>query len=142
LAFVACKKREEPQPRSTGSGSAATAQPAKAGAHDAIDRMTFNRTAVHLNIPVYWIADANNNKSIEPDEVAPLLFYPTQGTWTKDGKLTPEFEDTYGKIVAASKAAPPTDKRLVAVLAELDGGRPSPVRSDFSSASPDDRAFV
>src|SRR4051794_19763200 len=89
LALVACKKREEPAMRGTvgSAGSAGmTNTPAKTG-HDAIARQDFNRIALHLNLPVYWIVDGNNNNTLDPDEVAPLLFYPTTGTWTKDGKL-------------------------------------------------------
>jgi hypothetical protein len=138
LAFVACKKREEPQPRATGS--AGMPQPTKG--YGEVDRMVFNRTAVHLNLPVYWSADANNNKVLEPDEVAPLLFYPTQGNWVKDGAFTREFEDVYGKIAAASKAAPPSDKRRQLVIEDLDSGRPSLVFTDLRKAPAEDRAFV
>ncbi|HTL36748.1 MAG TPA: hypothetical protein VL326_26620 [Kofleriaceae bacterium] len=140
LAFVACKKREEPQPRAVGSGSAAVAP--KAAAHDAVERMLFNRTAVHLNLPVYWAVDANNDKVLDPSEVAPLLFYPTTGTWVKDGKFTSEFEDVYAKIAAASKAPPPDDKRRQLVIQDLDAGRPSLVKTDLTSASAEDKAFV
>jgi hypothetical protein len=140
LALVGCKKREEPQPRATGSGSAGMTQ--TKGAHDAVDRMTFNRTAVHLNLPIYWSADANNNKVLDADEVVPLLFYPTQGTWVKDGAFTREFEDTYATIAAAAKAAPPADKRRQLVIEDLDSGRPSLVFTDLRKASAEDRAFV
>ena len=72
--------------------------------HDAIARADFNRFAVHLNIPVYWIADANDNKALDPDEVAPLLFYPTRRRrGSKASAFTPEFEAAYDKIVTASK---------------------------------------
>jgi hypothetical protein len=112
------------------------------GAHDAVDRMAFNRTAVHLNLPIYWSADANNNKVLDPDEVVPLLFYPTQGNWVKNGAFTPELEDTYAKIAAAAKAPPPSDKRRQLVIEDLDSGRPSLVFTDLRKASAEDRAFV
>ena len=54
--------------------------------HDVVARPDFNRLAVRLNQPVYWIADANNNKTVEPDEVAPLLFYGGERTWTEGGR--------------------------------------------------------
>ncbi|HUS33222.1 MAG TPA: hypothetical protein VMZ53_32190 [Kofleriaceae bacterium] len=141
LATIGCKKREEPQPRATGSGSAGMTQPSKS-THDAVDRMVFNRTAVHLNLPIYWSADANNNKVLDPNEVAPLLFYPTQGNYVKDGAFTKDFEDAYAKIAEASKAAPPSDKRRQLVIEDLDAGRPSLVFTDLTKASAEDKAFV
>src|SRR5262245_6066753 len=103
----ACKARKEPQPRTgPGSGSGSGSAVTNAGnGHDAITRADFNRFAVRENLPVYWIADANNNKTIEPDETAALLFYGSEGKWIEGGKFTKDFEDAYAKIVAAAKAA-------------------------------------
>ena len=142
LATVACKARHEPPIRGEGgSGSAAAAKPEPAK-HDAILRTDFNRLAVRLNLPVYWIADANKNKAIEPDEVAPLLFYGQDATWVKNGAFTPEFEAVYSTIVAATKAPAPTDKRRQLVLQDLDAGRPTLVLSDFTKSPDEDRTFV
>ena len=143
---AACQKRKEPQPRDEGSGSAAVIAPTSK-AHDAIARMDFNRFAVRLNIPVYWISDANNNKSIEPDETAPLLFYGSTPAWTETGAFTKDFETAYSKIVAAAKAAPlaakdDDSKRRALVLADLDAGRPTLVLSDFTKASAEDKTFL
>ncbi|HEU4614338.1 MAG TPA: hypothetical protein VFS15_19720 [Kofleriaceae bacterium] len=144
LSFVACKRKQEPQPR---EGSAAGSGSAQVRTHDAISRADFNRYAVRLNLPVYWIADANSNKSLDVDEVAPLLFYGSQPTWTANGAFTKEFETAYDQIVDASKA-PPLDassedgKRRTLVREDLDAGRPTLVRSDFSAASAEDKAFV
>lgn len=141
----ACKRKQEPQPRTsdqTGSGSAAEK------AHDAISRADFNRFAVRMNIPVYWIADANDNKNLDADEVAPLLFYGGEpAAWTENGTFTKAFEAAYDNIVAASKApAPdpstPEGKRLALVQQDLDAGRATLVRSDFTKLSAEDRAFV
>src|ERR1041385_2875074 len=114
LATFGCKKREEPQPRAVGSGSAGMSMPKVV--YGPVDRMTFNRTAVHLNLPVYWTADANNNKMIEPDEVVPLLFYPTHQVWVEGGAFTPAFEETFATIVGAAKEPPPDDKREQLVI--------------------------
>src|SRR5690348_12328773 len=98
---AACKKRQEPQPReATGSGSSAAAPTG----FDQISRADFNKFAVRLDLPVYWVEDKNNNKTLDPDEVEALLFYPTSGTmsWVKDGALTPRLRWAYDKIVAAS----------------------------------------
>jgi hypothetical protein len=94
---------------------------------------------------VYWIADANNDHAIEPAEVAALLFYPTVGQWVTAGAFTPAFETAYDAIVAAAKAAPPTGedaKRRELVGRDLDQGRPTLVRTDATTLSGDDQAFV
>jgi hypothetical protein len=149
-AGSACKKREEPQPR-TGSGSAIAA-PASSS-KDQISRADFNRFAVRLNLPVYWVADTNNNKALDPDEVAALLFYPTSSSvhWIKDGAFTPELDDAYKRIVAATKTAPssdtvvtsgPEEHRRALVRADLDAGRPSLIRADLGVLTEQDKAFV
>ncbi len=142
--IVACKKKQEPQPRekpATGSGVAEVKK------HDAISRADFNKFAVRMNLPVYWIADANNNKVLDANEVAPLLFYGEEPTWVDNGAFTPAFEAAYDKVVAASKApAPdastPEGKRIALVQQDLDAGRATLVRSDFAALSADDKAFV
>lgn len=143
LAFTGCKKKKEPQMREpVGSGSAAAA-PKK---HDAIARADFNRVAVYQNLPVYWTADANNNNTLDPDEVATLRFYDTSPKWVDGGKFTPAFESAYDKIVAESKAKldESTDdgKRRALVRKDLDAGRPSLVRTDFTNLSADDKKFA
>jgi hypothetical protein len=146
LTAVACKRKQEPAPREapkTGSGSAAVAP----RTYDAVARADFNKLAVRLNVPVYWIADANNNKVLEAGEVAPLLFYGGERTWTDAGKFTPDFDAVYDQIIAASKE-PPLDtntedgKRRTLVRQDLEAGRATLVRSDFHSLPADDKAFV
>ncbi len=135
---MSCKPRHEPQPREplgSGSGSAAVA----AKRHDAIARADFNRFAVRLNLSVFWIADANKDGSIDPDETAALLFYPTPGHWVDHGAFTKDFEDAYAQIVAASKAAAPSDPRRALVVRDLDQGRATLVRSEIAAA---DRPLV
>lgn len=125
-----------------GSGSAvATPAPAVAVGpkHDAISRTDFNRFAVRLDLPVFWTADMNHNSSIDPDETAALLFYPTVGHWTERGAFTKDFEDAYGKIVAAAKAPAPADPRIALVAQDLDQGRATLVRTETTEA---DRKLV
>jgi len=144
LLVLSCKSRHEPEIRGTfGSGSGSTLPPPVApvaGAkHDAISRTDFNKFAVRMNLPVFWVADKNTNKSIDPDETVALLFYPTRGHWVDNGAFTKEFEDAYAKIVAASKAPPPTDPRLALIDQDLDQGRASVV---LSQIAPDEKLFV
>src|SRR5437762_10382252 len=56
--------------------------------HDAITRTEFNRWAVRENLPVYWTEDTNQDGNLDPTEVAPLLFYPTSGSWFSRGMFT------------------------------------------------------
>ncbi|MBA3392382.1 MAG: hypothetical protein H0T89_07045 [Deltaproteobacteria bacterium] len=157
LGCLGCKAKPEPQPRSKdGSGSAVTVPAGSAGAasstsFDVLPRAELNRWAVRTNLPLYWIADADDDKAVDPDEVASLLFYPTSGTpaakWVEGGKLTPAFTTAYATIVAASRAAPPdpsTDegKRQLLIGRDLDQGRTTLVRSDLTALSADDKAFV
>ncbi len=140
--LAACKKGEAPPQVGSGSGSDPKPGPTQVKAHDRIARIDFNRWAVRLNLPVYWIADTNNNKSLDANEVAALLFYPTSATYAANGALTADFETAYDQIVAASKAPAEADKRQKLVGDDLDYGRATLVLSDFKALSADDKQFV
>ncbi len=130
-----------PPPTAPPPVAVAPAAPAKA-ANSELDRDTFNRMAVRLDLPLYWAADTNKNGGVDADEVRTLMFYPPAGPWVKDGKLTPEFDTAYAALVAQSKAAPPADAREKLVIEELDQGKPTLVYSDLSGLSAADKAFV
>ncbi|MBA3818609.1 MAG: hypothetical protein H0X17_06925 [Deltaproteobacteria bacterium] len=156
LSLVACKSKQEPQPRSkepagSGAGSAAVAPGGPAAGYGALPRADFNRWAVRSNVPVYWIADADDDKTIDPDEIATLRFYPTSGTpestWVEAGALTPAFATAYAAIFAASQAPAPDaateeGKRQTLVGQDLDQGRATLVRSDLTGLSADEKAFA
>ncbi len=147
LAAAACHSTPATAPPVLPTASTPPLVPPATHRYDAITRADFNRWAVRTNTPVYWIADTNKNGAIDPDEIAALLFYPSEGHWQSGGVLTPEFEGAYEKIVASSKAAPPdpkTDegKRRGLVGQDLDQGRASLVRTDFVTLGTDDKAFV
>ena len=138
---------------STVQGAKSAASPSTAPiskAHDAVDRATFNKAAVRLNLPLYWTVDANKNGAIEPSETAALLFYPTSTTakWTDGNAFTPAFEDAYAKIVAtkgddSAKAATPEERtRMQLVISDLDQGRATLVQNDLSGLGADDKSFV
>jgi hypothetical protein len=143
-ALVACTNRHEPQPRGhheEPTGGPQPQQPAPV-ARDRISRVDFNRFAVRQNLPIYWIADANHDRKIDPFEVAALLFYPSRGNWVKNGVFTSEFDKAYEQIVAAAMAAPTQDARIALVEKDLDQGRATLVRTDSMSLAADDRPFV
>jgi hypothetical protein len=145
LAFSAgCTKKaastaeQQPPP-----GDAASAPAPAVKKHDAIARVDFNRWAVRQNLPIYWIADPNKDGSLDPDETASLLFYPSEGKWVENGAFTPAFESAYDAIVTASKAGDAKlDERQKLVGQDLDQGRATLVRSDLKNLSADEKAFV
>ncbi len=157
VSLFGCKRKQEPAPRTQeGSGSGSQIDlskplPVPTRRHDALPRIEFNRWAVRANLPVYWIADTNDDKQIDPGEVAPLLFYPTSGSvdskWVENKHFTAQFEVAYDLVVAAANAAPAdpaTDegKRQKLVGEDLDQGRASLVHSDLSALPTDDKAFA
>ncbi|MCK9461037.1 MAG: hypothetical protein M0R80_15495 [Proteobacteria bacterium] len=116
-----------------------------APAYDKIERLRFNQLAVRLNLPLYWVADANANKAIEPAEIAGLRFYPTKGEWVADGPFTKAFEEAYASIAKLEEqpdpaGGPPEEKaRREAVIEELDQGRPTLVHSDLRGLTDEER---
>lgn len=135
---MSCKstKKSDPKP-DKGSGSSTEVAPV-VKAFDQVPRADFNRWAVRLNLPIYWIDDRDNDRVVDGDEVATLLFYPT---------ATIELPAAYEQILAASKAAPPDEstdegKRQKLVGLDLDQGRATLVMSDLSALSADDKAFA
>jgi hypothetical protein len=142
---IGCSKNEPKVKEGSGSQTPGPTQVARP--HDQISRTDFNRWAVRLNLPVYWIADANTNKSLDASEVATLLFYPTTPKYIANGEFTAELERAYEQIVAAPSAAPPDPateegKRRKLVGDDLDYGRATLVRSEFSKLSAAEKTFV
>ena len=138
--LVACKSAPAPAPVPAlpadpqPGGATPAPDPAPVATYNRISRSDFNRFAVRLNLPIYWIADRDNDRAVDPDEVATLLFYPTK---------TAALDSVYEKIVAATKAAgdAQTDdgKRRELVAQDLDQGRPTLVATTVSAG---ERAFV
>lgn len=156
LAILAVACSSTPPPAAPATLPSTTAPPAPLPPpapattnYDALPRAEVNRWAVRLNLPLYWIADANNNRSIDAGEVASLLFYPTSGqpasAWVADGALTPAFDAAYRAIVEAARAPAPTGPdaaRQLLVGKDLDQGRATLVHSDLSALPPADKKFV
>jgi len=131
LVLAACKgdTKSSAKPETTPPSP-----PTAVKRHDALPRPEFNRWAVRENLPVYWIADVDNDGDLDPDELADLLFYPTSGQT--------DFETAYDRIVGAAKAPPTTDERQRLVGLDLDQGRATLVRTDLTTLSNDDKMFV
>jgi hypothetical protein len=133
---------------------------------DALPRLEFNRLAADLDLPFFWVDDADNSGSLDPEELAVLWGVGPAGTaWVElvgsthlvgtlavtatKNVFTPAFYGAYASMLRrkaegpAEAALPDAEKkRRAAVRAELAQGRPSLVRSDFRGASAQDRAVV
>jgi hypothetical protein len=114
-----------------------------------LDRATFNRAAVRLNLPLYWASDTNKNGSVDPDELRTLLFYPNEARWTEGGKFTTAFEQAYTKMVQSisdpfggMKLDPSELKRRQLVLEDLDQGSATLVYNDLRKLSEEEKTFV
>lgn len=136
LLLVSCAPAA---PRTTAVTRTTPTKPAPR--YDALDRETFNRLAVRLNLPLFWV-DQNADGAVQPDEVRTLLFYPTAPEWAHDGAFTPAFTETWARLVAAKSSEPPADARKKLVRQDLDDAQTALVDSDFSKASADDKTFV
>lgn len=129
---------------------AAGASGAPAAAAAAPSRADFNRLAVDLDLPVFWVDDANKNGAPDADEVAPLWGVSDNApAWVEGGKLTPAFQKAYEQIAAVKAGgfkeeglAPAEKARRAAVRAELEQGRPAVVKWDFKGYSDEDKALV
>lgn len=145
VSFAGCSPavpREHAAAAPTVSASTVAVAPPK-HRYDALDRDTFNRRAVRLNLPIFWL-DGDHDGVVQPAELHALSFYPTNTAWTKDGAFTPAFEDAYARIVAASAPNDPPDDapRRKLVRKDLDDAQTVLVASDFSHGSADEKTFV
>jgi len=118
---------------------------------DAVPRGDFNRIAVELDLPLFWIDDADRDKTLDPAELSVLWGDPParESDWVAGDAFTPAFKQAYAKIVERAQKAPsfaglsPEEtRRRTAVLRELSDGRPTLVASDLRNASAEDKAVV
>ena len=83
---VACDENH-PSSAPAASSAGTTAAPAAAAPkYGDVDRETFNRLAVRLNLPVYWATDADKDNAVSPAEVRALLFYGTDAKWVEEAR--------------------------------------------------------
>jgi len=142
-----------PQPTATPTPTAtatATDTATPAPAPEKLSRADFNRFAVYLDLPVFWIDDKNGDGMPGADEIAtPWGVAAPAPVWVEGGKLTAAFQSAYDRITAAKTKglgeeglSADEKARRAAVRAELDQGRPALVYSDFRSSSAEQKAIV
>lgn len=115
-----------------------------------LDRDTFNRLAGHVGMPLFWRADANGDKVIDPGETALLLFRGPTGGWIESGKFTAQFDEAYARMVvlaadpaaALAGLAPAEAERRKLVAEELDQGYPTLIYNDLSTLPEAERQFL
>jgi hypothetical protein len=139
LVFLGCQggKKDKPDPGpGTGSGSGSAA--GSAATRNEIGRPEFNELAVRANLPVFWIGDANQDRNVDDNEVAKLLFYPP---------IAIDLDAAYAKILAIKKQplpdrSSPEGKRRGLVIDELAQGRAALVANDLSAQPEAVKAFL
>ena len=80
-----------------------------------------------------------------PNEVASLVFYPSEGKWVEGGAFTKTFEEAFASIQSALKsplpAGPDADRKKL-VLEELSQGATTLVYNDLKGLSAAEKSFV
>ena len=114
--------------------------------YNTTSRSAFNQTSSELFLPFFWIADDNQSGGLEPSELAILWKIDQKGAdhWVNADGFTTHFHEAYQAISAMRgfQGTASEMRRYGAVLKELKQGRPTLIQTDFSSASPEDRAIV
>ena len=159
----ACKKEEpvntQPQPTPAAAAPAAPeATPEAAPEAPAVDetlsqlsRDDFNHAAQRLNLPIFWTYEDTPSKTVRPEVLRTLNFYPTSASFVwkdADGNFTKAFRDAYALMVDVMKDPtlgtpiedPAERTRREKVAQELDQAAITLVASDFSDEN--ERDFV
>lgn len=129
-------------PAVVDAGAAAAAAPAKK--YDQLSRLDFNLRAQERFLPLFWRADANQNKALEPDELVTLLgpWNTTRAEWVDAKGFTAKFDEAWAALQKAAddSAATPEEKaRRAALRLELEQGKPTLVETDLSKGTEADR---
>lgn len=118
-----------------------------------LDRASFNRAALRLNLPLFWSYEAEETRTLSPEKLLVLDYYPSSDSLKlvdQDGQWSQDFLKAYVKMVEAAKdplmgAEITSDAerlRLQKVAEELDQAAIIVLASDFSEASVETQNFV
>lgn len=100
----------------------------------ALSMIDFNRLAFASGINLFWNADKNNSRTIEPSELISVGAGSSLAPYVEGGKFTDTFKNAYLKLVDA--------KRAEVVRQELDQSRPAILVSDFRNLPSNDKKVV
>jgi hypothetical protein len=155
VLVAACSRAPEPPPRLAAAPPPTLAQPPPPVPPplpplDRLGRAALNQAAVELALRLFWVADTDGDRSVDPDEIAtPWDATDHPPTWTIGGAFTGAFYAAYEALVVRKTRGADFEGldraeriRRSLVLAELRQATPSLLRSDFRGASAEDRAIV
>lgn len=115
--------------------------------YDKLLRIDFNQQAQERSLPLFWRADANGDKVLEPEELA-VLWGP-QGKRREDyvvnGAFTKAFDAAYRQLAQIDDFAslPAAERaRRERLRDELRQGRATLVETDLSQATAEEKAMV
>ncbi|MGE3668975.1 MAG: hypothetical protein AB7K71_04920 [Polyangiaceae bacterium] len=146
----------EPAPPPTTPTATATEAPPPPPKLDVLSRQRFNALAAQSYLPLFWRADENGNKAVDPSEVAILWGYGegARDTWLEqdaEDKLafTERFNDEYSKLVRLEQRGPAFSEldekerhRRELIIEELSQGKPTLIETDLRKASTAEQALV
>jgi hypothetical protein len=113
---------------------------------DRIERGEFNFRAQERYAPVFWRADGNDNKRLDPEELS-VPWGPQEkerSAFVNAQGFTPAFYDVYRSLLAPiddSARTPEESARRELERRELRYGKPTLIETDFSLGSDEDRAI-
>ncbi len=114
--------------------AAAGPAPKKQFGYPALPRPDFNRLAVLMDSPLFWVQDSDGDGLLDPGELVAAGQGKVLARFVKKGKFTPALKKTYAAMVER--------RRREAVARELNGGRPTMVHTDMRAAPAADRKVL
>ena len=155
ITAAACNKKDENVNNNEVKAEAAADVKAPAADDVSLDKLSrddFNRAALRLNVPLFWMYEENPSNTVRPEVLTTLNFYPDSDSlvWKdKDGKFTPAFKDIYKKMIQVlddptmGRQVDETEAaRLKNIATELDQSAVTVIRTDFSASDDKEKAFV
>lgn len=126
-------------------GSTPAAGSAPAPAPGAQSRDAFNRAAAELNLPLFWVEDADADGRADPAELAVLRGPAPGARFTGEAGASARAEaiaQVERYLKEGPKDAGEDEARRAAVRLELSQGRPTLVRTSLAEDSPAERKMV
>ena len=148
LTLVACGAHDNGSARGAATRAAATKADEHVGTgFDQLSREEFNLRAAERFLPLFWRADENADRTIQPSELS-VLWGPqrkTRADYVNEQGYTPAFYVAYRRMLERfddSQLDARERGRRVLVRQELRGGRPTLVETDLSAATEEDRQIA
>jgi len=99
-----------------------------------LTRVEFNRLAVQLDVPLFWLRDDADPGVLDPDELTLLGVGLDRSRFVTEGGFTAAFRRIEAAMIER--------RRQEALVAELDQGRATLVYTDLAGANRQDQALV